>query len=120
MVLHLLALTKLKLLATTSHCVFNSFLPCLAYPFVLKLCISLRYGLPHFHANLAHSSRFFLFRLGRIVFQGRQEEDLGNAGRGRRVLRLIDEMVSRATLQADSQFSSGYVPSLHDIAVITV
>lgn len=120
MVLHLLALVNLKLLAATSHGAFTPLFPFLAYPFVLKLCISLRYGLPQFHASIVHFSRLFLFRLNHIIFQGRQEEALGNAGRWRRSLRLIEEMIIRATLQADSQSSSGYGHSLHGIAMTAV
>ncbi|WOG90344.1 hypothetical protein DCAR_0209587 [Daucus carota subsp. sativus] len=120
MVLHLLALVKLKLLATASHSAFTPLVPCLAYPFVLKLCNSLRFGLPQSRASVAQFSGLFLFRLGRIIFHGRREEALGNAGRWRRALRLIDEMISRATLQAGSQGSSGYGHSLNGIAVMAV
>lgn len=109
MVLHLLALVKLKLLAAT-HSSFNPLFPCLVYPYVLKVCIGLRYDLPQVYANIAHFSRFFLFRLGHIVFHGRQENGFGNASR-RRALRLVgdlvDDIVNRATpAAADSPWSS--------------
>lgn len=120
MVLHLLALVKLKLLATTSHSAFNPFFPCLAYPFVLKLCISLRYDVRRIHAHIAYSSSFFLYRLCRIIFHSRQEEDLGSAGRWRRTLRLVEEMINRATPAMDSLFASDYEDSLHAIAMIAL
>lgn len=118
MVLHLLPLIKLKLLATTPYAAFGPLFPCLAYPFVLKLCISLRYDLRSLHANIAYFMRFFLFRLGRIIFVERQEEGLGSTGRWRRALRLVEEIISRATPAADSRLS--LEESLHAIAVIAV
>ncbi|KAK1374715.1 hypothetical protein POM88_030908 [Heracleum sosnowskyi] len=119
MVLHLLPLIKLKLLATTPHAAFSPLFPCLAYPFVLKLCISFRYDLRLLHANTAYFSRLFLFRLGRIIFVQRQEDqDPGSAGRWRRALRLVEETISLATPAPDSQLSSE--ESLHAIGIIAV
>ena len=115
MVLHLLALVKLKLLATASQSAFNPLFPCLAYPFVLKLCMCLRCDLRGFHATTAQSLRFFLYRLGCIIFRPRQEEeDLGDAGRWRRVLRLVQEIINRATTVVDSRVPSDY----EDILVV--
>ncbi|KAK1356622.1 hypothetical protein POM88_049878 [Heracleum sosnowskyi] len=110
MVLHLLALVKLKLLVAT-HSSVNPLFPCLLYPYVLKICIGLRYDLPQAYANITNFSRFFLFRLGHVIFHGRQENGFGNASRWKRALRLVcdlvDDIVNRAIpANADSPWSS--------------
>lgn len=126
MVLHLLALVKLKLLATTHSC-FNPLFPCLVYPYVLKVCFGLRYDISQVYASIANFSRFFLFQLGHIVFHGRPENGFGYASRWRRALRLVCDMVNdivnHATPSAaDSPWpsSSNYQFSTQSFGLITL
>ena len=124
MALHLLALVKLKLLATTGSS-FNLLFPCLVYPFVLKVCIGLRYDLPQIYASTTHFSRFFLFRIGHIVFHGRNEGGFGSARRWRRALQLVgdlvDDIINLSTpTAADSPPSSNNVHSMHTYGMITL
>ncbi|KAK1376376.1 hypothetical protein POM88_032569 [Heracleum sosnowskyi] len=110
MVLHLLALVKLKLLAATSPS-YNPLFPLLAYPFVLKVCIVFHGRQEDGLGTHKFSIRFFLFRLGHVIFHGRQENGFGNASRWRRALRLVcdlvDDIVNRAIPEnADLPWSS--------------
>ncbi|KAJ9147717.1 hypothetical protein P3X46_029843 [Hevea brasiliensis] len=93
--LPLTALAKFHLLSlSSSHTVVSPLLTSLLCPFVVKLACSL--GLVRrAHSDVIYASRLFLFQLGRITFDNRnQEQSLGN--RWGRALRLVCQRVTRS------------------------
>lgn len=113
--LPLLALLKLKILASTSQTLsFSPFITCLVGPFVLKVLLNLR-TLPSVYDDVSHASRLFLFQINQIVFHIRQD-DLGDRSRWERAIRVLSEMImnSRRSTQSDD------ARSLHDLSMITL
>ncbi|KAL1826376.1 hypothetical protein DCAR_0205475 [Daucus carota subsp. sativus] len=113
--LPLLALLKLKILASTSQTLsFTPLITCLVGPFVLKVLLNLR-TIPSVYDDVSHASRLFLFQVNQIVFHIRRE-DLGDRSRWERAIRLLSEILvsSRRSTPADE------ARSLHDLSMITL
>lgn len=111
--LHLMALVKLKLLASTSHTIsFTPYVTCLIGPFVLKIFMNSR-SLSQLYDDVSYASRLLLFQFTHIAFNLRQE-DLGNRSRWERALRLFIERITRQSSPSDE------ASSLHDLAMITL
>lgn len=108
--LHLMAVVKLKLLASTSHTVsLTPYITSLVAPFVVKTFLNFR-TLPQLYEDVLHALRLFLFQFTQI----RQLEDLGDRNRWERALRLLTERISRQSSTSDE------ASSLHELAMITL
>ncbi|KAK1381785.1 Zinc finger protein [Heracleum sosnowskyi] len=113
--LPLLALVKLKILASTSHTLsFNPLITCLVGPFVLKVLLNLR-TLPSIYDDVSHASRLFFFQVNQIVFHIRQD-DLGDRSRWQRAIRVFSEMITNSRRSTESDEAR----SLHDLSMITL
>ncbi|KAI3501062.1 hypothetical protein L1887_28920 [Cichorium endivia] len=88
--LHLVALAKVKLLGA-SRLHGAPFLAILAWPFFLKVVLSLR-PFQNLIMSVAQDSRLFVFQLNRIIrFQGNEHGIGGNRRRWERIIRLVHE-----------------------------
>lgn len=109
----LLAVVKLKLLASSSQTI--SFTPYVAYlvgPFLLKVFLKLR-SLPQFYEDVLHATRFLLFQFSQIAFEIRLE-DLGDRSRWERALRLFTERIRRISSPSDE------ARRLHDLSMVAL
>ncbi|KAK1378232.1 hypothetical protein POM88_024976 [Heracleum sosnowskyi] len=112
--LHLMALVKLKFLASTSHTIsFTPYVSCLICPFVLKIFLNSR-TLSQVYEDVSHASRLLLFQFSQ-AFNVRQE-DLGDRSRWERALRSVYERIS-GSLRSPSLNEAR---SMHDFAMITL
>ncbi|GMY30014.1 Decaprenyl diphosphate synthase [Fagus crenata] len=91
MVLHMVALAKLKLLSH-SHNLISPMVTSLVWPFLLKLSFSFRF-IRRAYTDLVHASRTFFFQLRQIALN--PEPALGNTTRLERALQLVYQRVTR-------------------------
>ncbi|KAL5728364.1 hypothetical protein ACHQM5_001456 [Ranunculus cassubicifolius] len=95
MVLHLLAVAKLKLLLSATH-LSTSTLNTALVLLVLKFPFTFRHFTGTFCNNVLNSARLFVFRLRVIVFEQEDEGSNVNGQRWVRALRLVRERATNA------------------------
>lgn len=113
--LPLLALVKLKILASTSQTLsFTPLITCLVGPFVLKVLLNLR-TLPSIYDDATHAWRLFFFQINQIVFHIRQE-DREDRSRWERAIRLFSEMIISSRRAPHSDDARSFL----DLSMITL
>lgn len=123
-------LAKLKLLSNSSHITLSPMVAGLVWPFMLKLCFSFKL-VRQTYSDLLHSSRLFLFQLGRIAFDPTELPDHnfnignnnGNRSRLERALRLVQERVAhvrRSQGLPSSDHDDHHQDSLHTLSMLAL
>ncbi|KAM7256901.1 hypothetical protein ACFE04_012642 [Oxalis oulophora] len=121
MVLHILALAKLKLLSSSSHGI-NPLLTSLLCPFMVKLSMSYRI-INGAYFEMLHSSRLFVFQLGQIVFNGETSGErpagvFGNNTRFERAMRLVHQRLTLA--RRSSRADQSHEDSFHTLTMLSL